>query len=111
MKLKQIGLVTTLALAAVSFQAHADCAYPKAPANIPNGSTASEPEMIEAMKAFKSYNEEVVAFGICLDEEAKTASSMAQKTMKAKKIAAVQDELQMKAKEFNEQVRVFKSRG
>lgn len=111
MKLKQIGLVTTLALAAVSFQAHADCSYPKAPASIPNGSTASEPEMIAAMNAFKTYNEEVVAFSACLDSEAGGTQTMALKTMKAKKIAAAQDELQSKAKEFNEQVRAFKARG
>jgi len=111
MKLKQIGLSVALSLAALSFQAHADCAYPKAPATIPNGKTASEPEMIAAMNAFKAYNDEVVAFGSCLDEETKSASSMQVKTMKAKKVAAAQDELQAKAREFNEQVRVFKARG
>ena len=115
MKLKQIGLVTTAALAGLSFQVHADCAYPKAPASVPNGTTASEAEMISAMNAFKTYNEEVVAFGSCLDEETRNSAVsgsqlMAMKTMKAKKIAAAQDELQSRAKEFNEQVRVFKAR-
>lgn len=109
-----IQLTAVVAFAAFSFQAHAECAYPKAPTSIPDGKTASEPEMIAAMNAFKAYNEQVSAFGNCLDEEVKSAAggnAMAIKTMKAKKIAAAQDELQARAKEFNEQVRVFKARG
>ena len=110
MKLKHIKLATALALAAFSFQAQAECTYPKAPATIPDGKTASEPEMVAAMNAFKTYNEEVAAFGKCLDSEVAGGQTMAMKTMKSKKIAAAQDELQEKAKLFNEQVRVFKSR-
>lgn len=91
--------------------AHAECAFPKAPATIPDGKSASEPEMVAAMNAFKAYNEEVVAFGSCLDSEAGGTQTMASKTMKAKKINAAQEELQAKAKLFNEQVRIFKARG
>lgn len=107
-----------MACAALAFavSAHAECPFPKAPTSIPDGKTASEPEMIAAMNAFKAYNEEVVAFGTCLDDEAKNSGAsgsqlMALKTMKSKKISAAQDELQTKAKLFNEQVRIFKSRG
>ena len=111
MKLKHIKFAAVLAFAGFSFQAHAECTYPKAPATIPDGKTASEPEMVAAMNAFKAYNEDVATFGKCLDEEAMPGGqSMALKTMKSKKVAAAQDELQEKAKLFNEQVRVFKSR-
>ena len=112
MKLKHIKLAAALAFAAFSFQAQAECTYPKAPATIPDGKSASEPEMVAAMNAFKMYNDEVAAFGKCLDTEVAGAGgqTMAMKTMKSKKIAAAQDELQEKAKLFNEQVRVFKSR-
>ena len=110
MKLKHIKFAAVLAFAGFSFQAHAECTYPKAPATIPDGKTASEPEMVAAMNAFKAYNEDVAAFGKCLDEEVSAGQTMAMKTMKSKKIAAAQDELQEKAKLFNEQVRVFKSR-
>ncbi len=101
---------------AFAFSAHAECPFPKAPASIPDGKTASEPEMIAAMNAFKAYNDEVVSFGACLDDEAKSSGAsgsqlMALKTMKSKKISAAQEELQTKAKLFNEQVRIFKSRG
>jgi hypothetical protein len=104
-----------IGLASLSLAAHADCTYPKAPASMPDGKTASEPEMLEAMKAFKSYNEEVNAFGSCLDQETKskaagTAQLMQLKTLQMKKHNAAVDELQSKAKLFNEQVRLFKAR-
>lgn len=98
-----------------SFSARAECPFPKAPASIPDGNTASEQDMLAAMNAFKTYNDEVTAFGGCLDEEARdkaagTAQLMQFKTMKTKKLNAAVEELQAKAKLFNEQVRIYKSR-
>jgi hypothetical protein len=110
-----IKLPVALALLAGSIAAHADCSYPKAPAALPNGATASESEMVAAMNAFKTYDAEVKAFGACLEQETKdkgagSAQLMQLKTMQSKKLNAAVDELQSKAKEFNEQVRVFKAR-
>lgn len=104
-----------IALLAFSFSVNADCAFPKAPATIPDGNSASEAEMIAAMQAFKAYNDEVTAFGECLDQETKdkaagTAQLMQLKTMQTKKHNAAVAELQEKAKLFNEQVRIFKAR-
>jgi hypothetical protein len=104
------------AFAVASFPVHAECTYPRAPATIPNGATATEQEMLAAMQAFKVYNEEVSAFGSCLDEETRskaagTAQLMQLKTMQTKKHNAAVAELQNKAREFNEQVRIFKARG
>ena len=104
-----------IALASFSIAAHADCSYPKPPAAMPDGKTASEAEMVDAMKAFKAYNEEVNAFGSCLDQETKskaagTAQLMQLKTLQMKKHNAAVDELQQKAKVFNEQVRLYKAR-
>lgn len=95
--------------------AQAECVFPKAPATIPDGKTATEAEMVAAMTAFKAYNEEVTAFGTCLDVETKEKSAgsaqlMQLKTMQSKKLNAAVAELQEKAKLFNEQVRAFKSR-
>lgn len=111
-------LVRVLALTALGFaaSAQAECTFPKAPASIPDGKTATEQEMLGAMNAFKAYNEEVTAFGGCLDDEIKdkglgSAQVMQMKTMKTKKLNAAVDELQTKAKQFNEQVRIFKARG
>ncbi len=99
----------------VACSAQADCAFPKAPASIPDGKTASEADMVAAMAAFKAYNEEVNEFGKCLEQETKdkaagTAQLMQLKTMQTKKLNTAVDELQAKAKQFNEQVRIFKAR-
>lgn len=107
--------IAALSVLACSFSAHAECAFPKAPASIPDGKTASEAEMLAAMNAFKAYNEEVTAFGSCLEDETKnkaagTGQLMQLKTMQSKKLNAAVDELQAKAKLFNEQVRAYKSR-
>jgi len=102
---------------ALSLPAQAgDCVFPKAPALMPDGKTASEAEMLAASQAFKAYNDEVTAFGACLEDETKskaagTAQLMQMKTMQAKKHNAAVAELQAKAKQFNEQVRIFKARG
>jgi hypothetical protein len=116
MKSMTIHCALALALGALSLSAQADCTYPKAPASIPNGATASEQEMLGAMQAFKAYDADVKSFGACLDQETKeksagTAQLMQLKTMQSKKLNAAVDELQAKAKEFNEQVRAFKARG
>lgn len=107
-----------LAIVSVAFSlaAHAECPFPKAPASVPDGKTASEAEMITAMQAFKAYNDEVTTFGVCLEQETKdrssaTAQLMQLKTMQAKKHNAAVDELKAKTKLFNEQVRIFKARG
>jgi hypothetical protein len=104
-----------IALASFSIAAHADCPYPKSPTIMPDGKTASEAEMLQAMKAFQAYNDEVTAFGTCLEQETKskaasTAQLMQLKTLQTKKHNAAVDELQAKAKAFNEQVRIFKAR-
>ena len=109
-----IRIVSVIAFAFAG-AAQADCAFPKAPASIPDGKTAAEAEMVAAMSAFKTYNEEVNAFGQCLEQETKdkaagTAQLMQLKTMQTKKLNAAVAELQAKAKLFNEQVRAFKAR-
>jgi hypothetical protein len=116
MRTSATAALLALASMALGVSAHAECPFPKAPASIPDGKTAAEPDMIAAMNAFKAYNAEVVAFSSCLDDEAKNSGAsgaqlMAMKTMKSKKISAAQEELESKAKLFNEQVRLFKSRG
>jgi hypothetical protein len=101
-----------------SAAAQADCSFPKAPAAIPNGATASEPEMVAAMKAFKTYNDEVTAYGQCLEGETQSRvkdgmSPIALREFKiiqTKKNNTAVEDLKSKVKEFNEQVHVFKSR-
>lgn len=113
---KALPLGSMLLLSFSAFTAQADCPYPKAPGAIPSGSTASEPEMLAAMQAFKAYNDEVKAFQTCLDAESKDkaasgSQTMQFKAMQSKKLAAAVEELESKAKAFNEQVRIFKAKG
>lgn len=108
-------LLIASVLLSATFAAHAECPFPKAPAAIPDGKTASEPEMIAAMKEFKAYNEEVQGFAKCLDDESNDPSlsppqKIQLKTLQKKKQDTAMKELQEKAAAFNEQVRVFKSR-
>jgi len=115
MKVMLVKWTVALALATGALSVQADCVYPKAPAAIPNGATASEGDMVAAMQAFKTYDADVKAFGSCLEQETKeksagTAQLMQLKTMQTKKLNAAVEELQSKAKEFNEQVRLFKAR-
>jgi hypothetical protein len=115
MKSITVATLATIALVASS-PALADCSFPKAPASIPDGKVASEAEMVEAMKLFKAYNDEVTAFGACLEEETRskangTAQLMQMKSLQMKKHNTAVGELQSKAKLFNEQVRIFKARG
>lgn len=106
-----IGLASPLAFA--------DCSYPKAPEASPDPKTATQPEMIAAMSAFKQYNADVDAYVACLDEEtaAKTKDAAAAgaimqiKAIQAKKKAAATDERQTKIDAFNKTVRDFKARG
>jgi len=116
MQLMKIGFAVALGLTALSMAAHAECTYPKAPASIPKGASATEQEMVGAMQAFKAYDADVKTFGACLDQETRekaagTAQLMQLKTLQSKKLSAAVDELQTKAREFNEQVRVYKARG
>lgn len=116
MNRQSLTLGAALALALATVPAQAECMFPKAPASIPDGRSASEPEMIAAMQSFKAYNEAVTEFGTCLEKEtlnkaAGTAQLMQLKTMQSKKHNAAVAELEEKARLFNEQVRIFKAKG
>lgn len=107
--------LVALALLSLSLSAQADCPFPKGPESVPDGKTATEDEMKSAAMLFKAYNEQVTSFGTCLDQESKANAAgstqrMQFKTMQSKKVNAAIEELETKAKLFNEQVRIFKGR-
>ncbi len=102
--------------------ASADCAYPKAPGNAPDGLTATEQEMLEGMRAVKDYNQRVTAYLECLEAEKNERieaagpdappDQIAQiKTIHSKRHNAAVEELEAHAARFNEQVKVYKERG
>jgi len=99
--------------------AGAECAYPQAPASVPDGKNASEAEMLRAMTLFKKYDADVNAYVACLDEETKArvqagggSSQLFQfKSLQLRKQNAAVDGLRNEAQKFNEQVRAYKGRG
>ena len=119
MKARLIAIATAVIALAGAAPVLAECVYPKAPGSAPNGSTATEAEMIAGMTAFKKYDSEVTAYLNCLDLEAKTRMTevadkpdqMKQiKAMSDKKHNAAIDELQARAEEFNSQLRAYQKK-
>jgi len=110
------GVLAAFALA-MSFTAQAECTYPKAPAAIPDGKSASKDEMIAAMQAFKQYDADVQSYLTCLSDETAamakngaTDSVVQFKAMQTRKHNSALAEAKEHAGKFNEQVRAFKSK-
>jgi hypothetical protein len=112
------GLALGLLLAAA---ANAECTYPKEPANMPDGATATQDQMVEGMKAVKEYNNQVTTYLSCLEQEMNArveaagpdapADQIEQiKAIHTKRHNAAVDALEQQAARFNEQVKVFKAR-
>jgi ABC-type Fe3+ transport system substrate-binding protein len=117
--MKAASLLGICALLGLASAAHAECAYPKSPDAVPDGSTASEQEMVAAMGQFKQYNSDVEAYLKCLDDETatrvkdaggSTGTILQIKAMQSKKHNSAVDELQTAATKFNAQIRAFKSK-
>jgi hypothetical protein len=104
---KRVLLAAVLAYAA-SLPAHADCVLPPAPSKIPDGTTASQQEMLTAMATLKEYNGDVDTYTKCLEFEAKQNRLSRSEEEKMHNNAV--DTLQKVAAKFNEQVRTFKAK-
>ena len=115
-------ILSGLALAALlATAAQAECNYPKSPANLPDGNTATQDQMVEGMKQVKEYNGAVTAYLACLEQEMNArieapgpdapAEQIEQiKAIHNKRHNAAVDELEQTAARFNEQVKTFKGR-
>jgi hypothetical protein len=115
------ALLAIALTAALSGAAYADCPYPAAPTNLPDGRTATMEDMLAGQKSVKEYQKAIDAYVACIDKElddaiAKGGDSMKpqQKTdlqkMEAQKHNAAVDQEQSVADRFNEQVKAFKAR-
>jgi hypothetical protein len=89
--------------------AMAECTAPVAPTKVPDGATAAESEMIAAMQTLKRYDADVNTYVKCLEFEAK--QNRLSKEEQARRHNAAMDSLTSIAAKFNEQVRIFKSKG
>lgn len=101
--------------------AFADCAYPKKPKDPPNGSKATQEDMIAAQKLTKQFNTDVETYLTCLETEtealiaglpADTKPEKIQqiKGKQAKKHNAAIEDMQKYADSFNKQLRAFKAK-
>jgi hypothetical protein len=117
----QIKYALMLAGLLASGVAGAECMYPKAPSNTPDGATATEEQMVAGMKAVKEYNGQVSAYLSCLEMEMNARieaagpdaapEQVAQiKAIHTKRHNAAVEELEAHAARFNEQVKAFKAR-
>ena len=115
-------ILSGLALAALlATAAQAECNYPKSPANLPDGNSATQDQMVEGMKAVKEYNGAVTAYLACLEQEMNARIEAAGPDAPAEQIEQIKaihnkrhnaavDELEQTAARFNEQVKTFKAR-
>jgi hypothetical protein len=90
----------------------AECPYPDV-ADIPDGATATNDQMVDGQKTVKAYMAEMDAYLKCLDDE-EAALSEEQKTpeehaLRIEKYNAAVDVMEATAAAFNEQVREYKA--
>jgi hypothetical protein len=118
--MKVSRFVFAAALFAVSVAAHAECVYPKTPDAPPNGTTATEAEMLAGREALMKYQAEVNTYLGCLDKEMQAriaeagdnAEQVKQiKAMNGKKHNAAVEELSARAEQFNHELRAYKNKG
>ncbi|MEL7296029.1 MAG: hypothetical protein AAGJ86_00130 [Pseudomonadota bacterium] len=116
--MKMLNTLFTLSgLLLLSAGAQAACEYPsKVP--VPNGSEASQEEMVAGQKAVKSYMNSMNTYLDCIEAEAKSAASADEapeiteqrNTLMTKRYNAAVTEMETLAAEFNVQVRAYKAR-
>jgi hypothetical protein len=119
--MKLLPVAVAIAAAALIPVAHADCTYPQAPSQIPDGTTATLDQMLVAQKAVQGYNEQMMAYLSCIKLERENAETQVgtklTKQQKAEiegieiqKHNAAVDQLHAVADRFNAQVKIFKAR-
>jgi len=97
-----------LAAAMSVLPAWGNCTLPRAPSKVPDGSVASQQEMISAMQTLKHYDTDVGNYVKCLEFEAN--QNRLSRADQARQHNAAIEGLQAIAAKFNEQVRVFKAK-
>ena len=104
----RIRIPALAALLLYSVSAAAGCLLPAPPSRIPDGSSATEQEMVAAMHTLKQYNDDVGEYTKCLEFEQKRNRISFDDQAKNRDNAL--NKLATVAAQFNEQVRRFKAR-
>ena len=92
--------------------AFAECNYPKS-VSVPDGSTASEEEMLAGRTAVQEYMAAMNEYLACLDEEAARLGeeeSSEQKQLHVQRHNAAVDDMEAVAAEFNDELAAYKTR-
>lgn len=120
--MKSFRLAVVLGLAGFAAAAQAECVYPEQSVKMPDGTTATQEEMIAAQKAVKAYMADMEAYLACLKEEHAAAAAAAaaeageadkeaaakREAMFTKRHDAAVDQMHLMGARFNEQVRAYK---
>ena len=115
MKKTTLAFLTLLATLGAA-GAQAACIYPRAPENIPDGSTATLEQMVAAQQAVKQFDTDITAYNACLDMELQSlladpsldeARRNELRAMQVKKNNAAVDDAQAVVDRFNEQRKAF----
>jgi hypothetical protein len=122
----QVAAVLALALSLPA--AAADCVYPRAPATMPDGATATLEEMKASKKEYDQYNSDMTVYLDCVRTEHEASVPKIEDGMSEKKKQEVQkqikeseeryiakndsavDELKGIMDRFNEQIRAFNAK-
>jgi hypothetical protein len=103
-----VWMATPLAALLCSVSAAAACLLPAPPGRIPDGGSATEQEMVAAMRRLKQYNDDVGEYTKCLEFEQRQNRISFDDQAKHRDLAL--NTLATVAAQFNEQVRRFKAR-
>lgn len=117
---KQLCVAAVVSLMCAA-PALAECTYPKKPSDPPNGTKASQEEMVAAMKATRQFDADVKAYQACLDSETEAMLNQLGDKASAEDIKRVKDRQTQKANlayedaakfadAFNVQLRAFKAK-
>ena len=104
----QVLLAVAIAGSLAAPAALAGCRLPSAPSKIPDGATASEQQMITAMRTVKEYDRDVQTYLKCLAFEVRQNRLSPNHQVSLHNAAL--SELEEIATEFNHQVKIFKSK-
>jgi len=103
-------LIISAAATIITSQAYAECSSPPA-ASVPDGTTATTEEMVEAQTNVKQYMAEMELYLNCLDQEEAglpEPPTDEQKQQHTKLHNKAVDSMEIVATKFNEQVQIFK---
>ncbi len=105
---KQFLAALTIGCVMCAPAALAGCNRPPAPSKIPDGSTATMAVMVTTMQTVKEYNNDVQTYLKCLDFEVRQNQLSSDSVVSLHNSAV--DQLKQITAQFNEQVRIFKSK-